>query len=140
MGDGYLNKCKECTKLDTRKNREENLEYYQEYDRIRGDLPHRKKLRKEVAKRWGLDPELRKKRREQVSKWSETNAIKRAAHYIVFYERRSGRLAQKPCEVCGKMKVHAHHDDYSKPLDIKWLCAKHHGERHRELNRLRRSK
>ena len=39
---------------------------------------------------------------------------------------RKGTLIKKPCEVCGKLKVQAHHEDYSKPLDVKWLCEDHH--------------
>jgi hypothetical protein len=42
---------------------------------------------------------------------------------------RDGRLIRKPCEKCGK-KAQAHHDDYSKPLDVRWLCFKHHREFH----------
>lgn len=45
-----------------------------------------------------------------------------------------GKLKRQPCEVCGsEHRIHAHHDDYSKPLDIAWLCAKHHHQRHKEL-------
>ncbi|UOF80573.1 putative hnhc nuclease [Caudoviricetes sp.] len=36
-------------------------------------------------------------------------------------------IAIKPCEVCGTdNKVHRHHDDYSKPLQVRFLCPKHH--------------
>ena len=43
---------------------------------------------------------------------------------------RKGELKRKPCEVCGALKVHAHHEDYSQPLNVKWLCPKHHKELH----------
>lgn len=46
---------------------------------------------------------------------------------------RSGHLARQPCEVCGDDDVHAHHDDYGKPLDVRWLCPRHHGEAHRRV-------
>jgi hypothetical protein len=49
---------------------------------------------------------------------------------------RDGRLFKKPCEVCSKKKVEAHHPDYSKPLDVKWLCTKHHKELHRKAQSL----
>lgn len=42
-----------------------------------------------------------------------------------------GILVPQPCEVCGVTKVHAHHDDYGKPLEIRWLCQTHHTELHR---------
>lgn len=43
---------------------------------------------------------------------------------------RSGKLLQLPCEVCGDEKSFGHHDDYSKPLDVRWLCGFHHQEYH----------
>lgn len=40
---------------------------------------------------------------------------------------------KKPCEVCGSNKfVHKHHDDYRKPLSVRFLCATHHKEHHRK--------
>lgn len=44
---------------------------------------------------------------------------------------RSRRLVKEPCEVCGSLEVQAHHDDYSKPLDVRWLCDPHHREWHK---------
>jgi hypothetical protein len=35
------------------------------------------------------------------------------------------------CEVCGVANAQAHHDDYTKPLDVRWFCQAHHGEAHR---------
>lgn len=64
--------------------------------------------------------------------WVDRNREKRAAHVIVGNAIRDGRLIRKPCEICGAEKVTAHHPDYSKPLTVKWLCSKHHGELHRK--------
>lgn len=38
----------------------------------------------------------------------------------------AGRLARQSCEVCGAEPTHGHHDDYDKPLDVRWLCPSHH--------------
>lgn len=49
----------------------------------------------------------------------------------VAYAIKVGKLSKSCCEVCGKTEhIHAHHDDYSKPLQVKWLCPKHHSEWH----------
>ena len=41
-------------------------------------------------------------------------------------------LEKKPCESCGSMSSQAHHHDYSKPLEVVWLCPAHHADEHRK--------
>ena len=43
----------------------------------------------------------------------------------------AGGVIIKNCYVCGKSADEAHHEDYSKPLDVIWLCTKHHKEYHK---------
>ncbi len=58
---------------------------------------------------------------------------KRRAHGAVTYAIKRGKLIREPCEVCGTTAhVVAHHDDYSKPLSVRWLCRGHHAQHHRE--------
>ena len=52
------------------------------------------------------------------------------AHTAVGNAVRDGRLAKEPCLFCGDTKVHGHHRDYSRPLDVIWLCAKCHHRLH----------
>lgn len=132
MADGYLNKCKECTKKEAIENRAKKLEYYREYDRSRANLPHRVKLRDEVYERRKTDPKLKKKCAANRKAWQERNKEKRAAHILTGSAIKSGKLKKQPCEVCRKKKVEAHHDDYSKPLEVRWLCKKHHTEHHKK--------
>jgi ribosomal protein S27AE len=43
---------------------------------------------------------------------------------------RDGKLKKEPCAICAASKVHAHHKDYSKPLEVVWLCARCHHRLH----------
>lgn len=45
---------------------------------------------------------------------------------------KNGWLIRQPCEICKTdINVEAHHDDYSKPIDVRWLCKLHHAEHHK---------
>ncbi len=43
-----------------------------------------------------------------------------------------GRLVKTPCEVCEDKRVEAHHEDYTKVLEVRWLCRPCHMEAHDE--------
>jgi len=72
--------------------------------------------------------------RQRASKYAKANPEKKRAHNTVQRAVKDGRLQRKPCEVCGATRVQAHHDDYSKPLQVRWLCARHHTREHKWLN------
>lgn len=46
---------------------------------------------------------------------------------------RAGTLTREPCEKCGSPASHAHHKDYSRPLEVTWLCQPCHKAEHRSL-------
>jgi len=123
---GLMTECKECTKARTRRNRLVNLGHYQEYERKRANLPHRLAARNAYAKtEAGRIAGNRAKRH-----YLDRNPVKRAANIACDNAIRDGRLTRLPCEVCGS-KAQAHHDDYSKPFDVRWLCSTHHAEWHK---------
>lgn len=70
--------------------------------------------------------------RQPTARWKAKNPEKRHAHRVVNHAIKMGRLVPQPCEVCGAEVVEAHHDDYSAPLDVRWLCREHHMALHRE--------
>lgn len=64
-----------------------------------------------------------------VDEWKKSNPERRAANVKVGNAVRDGRLRKQPCWVCGAKAV-AHHPDYSRPLDVVWLCQPHHKQTH----------
>ena len=127
--DGHSGKCKECTKADNKRNREAKLDYYREYDRNRHwSDPDRRAYNHAQSAAWRKkNPE---RHAELTKAWAKRNPEKRSAHIKVGNAISSGKLIKGVCEVCGSSNVHAHHDDYSKPLDVRWLCTEHHSAEH----------
>lgn len=75
--------------------------------------------------------------------------VKNRARYAVHEALRKGVLTRPDhCESCGrpsnknlrKPDIEAHHDDYSKPLDVRWLCKRCHGVFHAEKRRAERKR
>lgn len=79
-------------------------------------------------------PDRQKKYRQQSREWMKQHPELHRVYRRVNYALNTGKLTKLPCEVCGSEKVVAHHEDYSRPLEVTWLCREHHGQRHREIN------
>ena len=109
MKDGFLNKCKECTKRDVRKNRQES-ENARAYDR----------------RRYKENPKRREETHRRAREYRVLYPDRYKAHSKLGNAVRDGRI-QKPktCTRCGgkERRIEAHHPDYSKPLDVMWLCS-----------------
>lgn len=117
MADGHLNKCKFCTRIDTKINRAERSDYYRQYDHERNKQPHRRKLNAQKREAY------RKAHPE------------RQATYCKVYRAKKRGILQVParCPHCGsdETPIHAHHEDYSKPFQVTWLCPRcHHAHHH----------
>lgn len=67
----------------------------------------------------------------------EIKAKKVKARSDLNHAIRDGKIKRMPCRVCGDLKSEAHHDDYKKPFNVKWLCFKHHREYHEHGNLLK---
>ena len=129
MGDGHLNKCKECTKRDVREHRLLNLAQFRAYDRRRASQPHRVTARmvyqQTDAYKIASAKAHAKQKLKAPHKVSATVAVNNAV--------RDGRLFKEPCFVCGDADAQAHHSHYGEPLMVTWLCRKHHAELHKEF-------
>lgn len=132
MADGHLGKCKSCARRDTSNRIKHLMQTDLEWIEREAQRCRDKAMRKRDAG-W-IGPAAK----EAKKAWNRRNRVKKRAHVQVKRAIESGKLTREPCCICGDPKTEGHHDDYSKPLYVRWLCKKHHDEVHRELNRLRR--
>jgi hypothetical protein len=79
-------------------------------------------------------PEIRKRRVRQMKESQDRHPERVQARRAVRHEIAMGRMQRQPCEVCKTPKAQAHHDDYSKPLAVRWLCVRHHAEHHAKVD------
>ncbi len=103
--------CKVCRCALVRERRRTNPAV-QEYDRKRGN---RQSL-------------------ETVRAYRAANPNKYKAHNKVNNAIRDGKIFKlDKCEECmSDLQVEGHHDDYSKPLEVRWLCSRCHSIWHAE--------
>ena len=113
MADGRLGKCKECTKVDVKARYALTIDKRHAYETKRNATPERKARLRAAQKRH-----------------SRNNPDKALARSLVARALRAGKLTRQPCEVCGTARSQGHHDDYAKPLEVRWLCFTHHREAH----------
>lgn len=81
-----------------------------------------------------------RKRADEKQKSKPDAWIKMAARRMTRTAIRKGVLIKDFCEKCSPLEVcytfdsvQAHHDDYSRPLEVRWLCTKHHAEHHKNV-------
>ncbi len=117
MADGRYRTCILCTRKYNNSYYDKNPEQFVEY-----------------RKRWFSAPGYHEKSLQFTQKYRRMYPEKYKARTAVFNAVATGKLKRLPCEVCGA-KAEAHHEDYSKPLVVQWLCRKHHDAEHKELNR-----
>jgi len=129
MADGHLNKCIDCVKKRVSKHRDENLEKIREYEKSRSMLPHRIQARNEYAKTEKGKIAITR----ALKNYHERYPLKRASHVITGNAIRDGRLIKpKNCSECTSVeKIEGHHDDYTNPLNVRWLCNKCHRKWHK---------
>ena len=109
--DKHAGVCKECH--GRRMRRRQRRPDVRKYDRERAMTPQRIAMRRQITLRW---------RMENPQAYKAQTALGNAV--------RGGRVKKKPCQVCGRKHVHAHHWNYARPLDVIWLCALHHQRLH----------
>lgn len=108
-----------------RLNRERHLAAQREYNKRRVATPEAR------AKKIAQSREGRKRNSEKYKAYDKSrDPVKLRARARIRNRIYLGLLERQPCEVCGDVRSHAHHKDYSKPLDVRWLCPKHHKEVH----------
>ena len=105
------------------KTREESLEWYRLYRKSNRDKirKYNREYNRIYRKKHGYSNE---------KKWKKNNPEKHRANRLAQYAIKLGYIKRKECEMCGSKESIAHHPDYTKPLDVIFLCKIHHYEIH----------
>lgn len=73
--------------------------------------------------------------RAGTDRWKAENREKVNASAKLYYAILTGKITRpKFCSHCGwKGRIYGHHEDYSKPYDVRWLCGSCHKLLHKGL-------
>lgn len=84
----------------------------------------------EYTKKYRKSPQGRRMNREAIKRWRRKNPEKVLAHQILRDAIQKGEITRgDTCALCGSSsRIHGHHHDYSKPLDVTWLCNSCHAK------------
>lgn len=126
MGDGLLGKCKACTRKDSSDRRKRLIatdDLWIELERVRQSIKERKRYRR-IKDTPGYRQRMATARQKYALKYPE----RAKAVLIANNALRDGRIKRKhKCERCGvhssKRRLEKHHADYTKPLEVEWLCT-----------------
>lgn len=124
--DGLAFECKVCTKAFRDAHRAANGDAIRAADNARFNTPERQAT---IAKYRNSEKGRQAIHRAHQAWRSQHPDRQHAANMVSTWVRR-GKLKKLPCFVCGKTQVEGHHPDYSRPVDVIWLCVKHHKEVH----------
>lgn len=111
--DGKAGQCMACVKARARIRHSQKREQIRAYDRQRSKLPHRAMQRARQSMR---------EKDQNPERYKARNAVNNAV--------RDGRLLKMDCAFCGTSNTVAHHHDYTRPLDVTWLCSPCHARFH----------
>jgi hypothetical protein len=113
-------------------------------DRLKaqGIVRQRWDLRREKMAEYRSRPEVKRREVERYRKRMESpeEQVKAKARLQLRRAIAEGRIRRGPCEHCGLAKTHGHHTDYSKPLDVVWLCSPCHKKEHKRLAALEKTR
>lgn len=126
---GRSSRCKICARKASERWRDKNPNYSSTYSR---DYYRKNKIRWRIRNQ---REDIRKAKVRGTAKYREKFPEKRRAQWMVENAIRSGKLKKGNCEMKNKIcsgRIEAHHNDYSKPLRVRWLCSYHHHKIHRQ--------
>ena len=100
-----------------------------ENDRLKTELAYAlyymNRGKTEKRKAWNLNNQKKVRAR---------HPLKYHCHSITSGAINRGKLLKQSCEICdSSSRVEAHHESYYEPLNVKWLCMKHHRELHKKI-------